>query len=202
MLDFYQEELKKIRTSVDTLIQDPHYYEIIRTLATLCKQILEDNGKIMFAGNGGSAADAQHLAAELVSRLRFNRPGLSAVALTTDTSALTAIGNDYGFDQLFSRQVEAIGKKGDILIAISTSGNSENILSALSAAKKMKITTIGFSGKHGGKMAALCDHTLFVPATETPKIQECHIMLGHILCAIIEAEMFSLDKKGQEACVR
>ncbi|MBV8939050.1 MAG: D-sedoheptulose 7-phosphate isomerase, partial [Alphaproteobacteria bacterium] len=145
---------------------------------------------IMFCGNGGSAADAQHLSAELVSRLNFNRPGLSAIALTVDTSALTAIGNDYGFDTVFSRQVEALGQPGDVLVAISTSGNSPNVLKAIAAARAKNIAVVGQTGQSGGAMGTLCDIILKMPSSETPKIQECHIMLGHIYCALIEEALF------------
>ena len=153
---------------------------------------LRNNKKIMFAGNGGSAADAQHLAAELVSRLNYDRPGLAGIALTTDTSALTAIGNDYGFDYIFARQIEAIGQEGDVFFALSTSGNSPNILSAIEAARKKNIKIVGMSGESGGKMVQLCDIIIKIPSHKTPHIQECHIMLGHIICQIIEDSIFKI----------
>ena len=146
------------------------------------------------AGNGGSAADAQHLAGELVSRFYFDRPGLSAIALTTDTSILTAIGNDYGFDRIFSRQIESIGENGDVLVAISTSGNSPNILNALKICKQKGITTLGLTGGTGGAMKEFCDHIVIVPSNETPVIQESHILIGHMLCGIIEEEIFGEKK--------
>ena len=152
--------------------------------------ICSRGNKIMFAGNGGSAADAQHLAAELVGRLGRDRPGLAAIALTADTAILTAVGNDYGFEDVFARQVDAIGKAGDVLIAISTSGRSPNLLKALRAAGAKGIAAIGFTGATGGDMAALCDPCLRVPSRATQKIQEAQIVLGHVLCALIERRLF------------
>jgi D-sedoheptulose 7-phosphate isomerase len=146
--------------------------------------------KAFFFGNGGSAADAQHLAAELVGRLTAERPAIAAIALTTDTAILTAVGNDYGFDEIFRRQIEAIGVAGDVFLGISTSGASKNVLGALGAARKKGMTTIGLTGATGGEMAALCDHCLKVPSRETQKIQEAHIVLGHILCGLIERLVF------------
>lgn len=153
-------------------------------------EALEGGGKILFAGNGGSAADAQHLAGELVSRFAFDRPGLAAFALTTDTSVLTAIGNDYGYEALFTRQVQAVGRAGDVLVAISTSGNSPNILAALTEARARGLVTVGFTGMSGGRMPPLCDHCLCVPAKETPRIQECHIVIGHTICQVVEERIF------------
>ena len=156
---------------------------------------LKKGGKVLIAGNGGSAADAQHIAAELVSRFNFDRPALPAIALTTDTSILTAIGNDYGFEKVFSRQIEANGKKGDVFIAISTSGNSKNILDALAACKAKGIISIGLTCQSGGKMESLCDHCIKVPSPETPRIQEAHILISHIICAVVEDEIFGKEHK-------
>lgn len=147
---------------------------------------LKEGNKILLCGNGGSAADAQHIAAELTGRYKRERKGLSAIALTTDTSALTAIGNDYGYDFIFSRQCEAIARKGDVLWGISTSGNSKNVLSALRVAKDLGCKTLGFSGRDGGDMWELCDVLLISPSNDTPRIQEMHILMGHILCDLIE----------------
>ncbi len=159
-------------------------------IAQICISALRNGNKIMFAGNGGSAADSQHLAAELIGKLNFNRPPLAALALTTDTSVLTAIGNDYGFDKVFSRQIEALGKSGDVLIAMSTSGNSPNILKAIEAAKEKGITAIGMTGYKGGAMNDICDVIYKAPFDGTQNIQECHIKLGHEFCALIEEAMF------------
>ena len=147
---------------------------------------LKSGNKILLCGNGGSAADAQHIAAELTGRYKTERRGLPGIALTTDTSALTAIGNDYGYDRVFDRQFEAIASKGDLLIGISTSGNSKNIISALKLAKEMGCATVGFSGRDGGAMNEVCDINLVVPSDDTPRIQEMHILFGHTICQIVD----------------
>ena len=151
-----------------------------------CIQALHQGGKILFCGNGGSAADAQHLAAELVVRYRVNRKALAAVALTTDTSILTACGNDFSYDDIFARQVEALARPGDVLVGISTSGRSPNVLKAVRAAKDLGVFTVGFTGGEGGDMAALCDAALIVPSKVTARIQEMHILIGHALCDLVE----------------
>ena len=147
---------------------------------------LKAGGKILLCGNGGSAADAQHIATELTGRYKTERGALTGIALTTDTSALTAIGNDYGYEFVFSRQLEALGREGDLLIAISTSGNSGNVIKALELARKIGIKTIGLSGRTGGAMNELCELNLVVPSNDTPRIQEMHIMIGHIICQAID----------------
>lgn len=156
----------------------------------LALRVYQAGGKLLIAGNGGSAADAQHIAGELVSRFFFDRPALPALALTTDTSILTAIGNDYGYENLFSRQLEGNGKAGDLFLAISTSGNSPNILKAITLARSMKIHTIGLTGASGGMMTDLCDICLKIPSQQTPRIQEGHILVGHLMCAFIEQGIF------------
>ncbi len=165
---------------------------LILEIGKLCAQSLSGGGKIMLCGNGGSAADSQHLATELVVRLssKRERRALAATALTTDTSILTACSNDYGFDHIFSRQVEALGKPGDILIAISTSGNSSNVIKAVEKAKELDINTIGFTGGDGGKLVELADKCLVIPTEVVQYIQESHIAVGHILIDIIETELF------------
>jgi D-sedoheptulose 7-phosphate isomerase len=162
----------------------------LASAAQACINCLSNGNRILLAGNGGSAADAQHIAGELVSRFEFDRPGLPAVALTTDSSILTAIGNDYGFDQLFARQVQAQGKRGDVFVGYSTSGQSANILQAFQMSREVGLTTIGLTGKKDGPMSELCDYLLCVPSVDTPKIQEGHLMLGHILCGLIENAIF------------
>lgn len=154
-----------------------------------CVASIRNGGKIMMFGNGGSAADAQHLATELSIRYKTNRPAIAAIALTTDSSALTACGNDLGFDQIFARQIEALGREGDVVLAISTSGKSPNITAALQQARAMKIVTAGLSGKGGGEMVGLTDHLLVVPSDTTARIQEMHILLGHMLCGALELEL-------------
>jgi D-sedoheptulose 7-phosphate isomerase len=153
-------------------------------------ECLRKGGKILFFGNGGSAADAQHLAAELVGRFGENRSALAAIALSTDTSILTAVGNDYGYEKVFSRQIEALGQKGDTAIAISTSGSSPNVLEAVEVARSKGIRTIGFTGETGGKMKDRVDILFRVPSRSTSRIQETHILLGHILCELVERELF------------
>ena len=160
--------------------------EVARAMA-LC---LTAGGKILFCGNGGSAADAQHLAAELSGRFYFDRPPLNAEALHVNTSFLTAAANDYSFEQAYERLVQAFGREGDVLLAFSTSGNSPNIVRAIKAANELGMTTIGFSGAGGGSLAGLCDILFRVPSTDTPRIQEVHILLGHILCEQVEAILF------------
>jgi D-sedoheptulose 7-phosphate isomerase len=181
------EESLKVKT---LLLDDELFHKLIEESALRCCEALKNDKKIIFAGNGGSAADAQHLAGELVNRFGFERPGLSAIAITTDTSVITSIANDYGFERLFARQIQAIGKKGDILVAISTSGNSANIIEGIKEAKKIGITTIGLTGKSGGKISELCDLCFRIPSDETPRIQEAHILIGHIICSIIEKSLF------------
>lgn len=151
-----------------------------------CRKAIDNEHTIFFMGNGGSAADSQHLAAELVGRFIKERKGLSAMALTTDSSILTAVGNDYGFDEVFSRQVEALVKPNDIVIAITTSGNSPNIIKAIHKAKEYGALTIGLTGKDGGQLNEICDHCLVIPSNNTARIQEAHILIGHILCEIID----------------
>lgn len=160
--------------------------DIARILA-LC---LAKGGKLLFCGNGGSAADSQHLAAEFVNRFMLERPPLPAIALTTDTSILTAIGNDYGFEQTFSKQVQALGQEGDVLVGISTSGNSPNVIRAFKAAREKNMVTVGMGGASGGEMAAYCDHMLLAPTKSTPVIQEVHIAAGHLLCRLVDYFLF------------
>ncbi len=162
----------------------------IASTAKAIADCLKAGGKVLVLGNGGSAADAQHIAAEFVGRFAFDRPPLPAIALTTDTSILTCTGNDYGFGDIFVRQVTALARTGDIVWGISTSGNSENVVRALSYARKQKIATIGLAGKGGGRMAALCDHLLAVDGPDTARIQEAHGLVGHILCGLVEELMF------------
>ncbi|MBF0161496.1 MAG: D-sedoheptulose 7-phosphate isomerase [Magnetococcales bacterium] len=173
------------------LLEDPVALATLQQLCELALRVYRGGGKLLIAGNGGSAADAQHIAGELVSRFYFDRPALPALALTTDSSILTAIGNDYGYEMLFSRQIEANGKAGDLFLAISTSGNSPNILKAIHTAKRLGIHVAGLTGTDGGQMARLCDLCLHIPATSTPRIQEGHILVGHLLCAFIERGLFA-----------
>jgi D-sedoheptulose 7-phosphate isomerase len=191
MKKFITDEIDKAIVLYQAIRANQELLEEVEQAARMMEAAIRSGGKILIAGNGGSAADAQHIAGEFVSRFHFDRPGLPAIALTTDTSILTAIGNDYGYERVFSRQVEALGRPEDVLLAISTSGNSKNILMALEAAKKLGIKTIGLTGSPGGKMAVECNLCLKMPSTETPKIQEGHILVSHIMCGLVEAQMFT-----------
>ncbi len=180
MLKMIENELQAHKATIEKTIEQmiPQIEEASKMLV----ETLKNGNKVLLCGNGGSASDAQHISAELVGRYKNERRGLPAIALTTDTSALTAIGNDYGFDRIFDRQVEALVNEGDLLIGISTSGNSLNVLSALLLAKEMGAKTLGLSGKGGGKLNYACDVNLVVPSEDTPRIQEMHILIGHIFC--------------------
>ncbi|EDO8472463.1 D-sedoheptulose 7-phosphate isomerase [Campylobacter jejuni] len=174
----------------EQILKDENLITLIKNASLEVIKAYKNGNKTLLAGNGGSAADAQHIAGEFVSRFYFDRPGIASIALTTDTSILTAIGNDYGYENLFARQVQAQGVKGDVFIGISTSGNSKNILKALELCKQKEIISIGLSGASGGAMNELCDYCIKVPSTCTPRIQEAHILIGHIICAIVEEELF------------
>lgn len=179
-----------IRVLNDILIND-NILIGVEAAVSACVCALRKGGKILLAGNGGSAADSQHIAGEFVSRFAFDRPGLSAIALTTDTSILTAIGNDYGYDKVFSRQIQAIGAPDDVFICYSTSGSSRNILLALEEARRLGLFSVGMTGSRRGAMVGLCDVVIEVSSTDTPKIQEAHAVIGHIICGLVEREMFS-----------
>ena len=162
--------------------------DAIADSAELCINCIKNGGKILLFGNGGSAADAQHIAAELIGRYKTDRKGLSAIALTTDTSSITSIGNDFGYAHVFERQLEALAKKEDVVIGISTSGRSGNVINALKLASKLNCNTIGFSGKDGGEMKKICNINLIAPSEDTARIQEMHIIIGHIICHLIDQE--------------
>jgi D-sedoheptulose 7-phosphate isomerase len=193
-LDFINNQIQESILTKQRLAGNPAAIESIRQVIEVIVDCYRSGGKVMLAGNGGSAADAQHIAAELVNKLCFNRPALASIALTTDTSVLTAVANDSSVDFMFSRQVEAIARKGDVFIGISTSGNSTNIVEALKKARELAIFTVGLSGAIIGKMDEYCDLCVKVPSTETPRIQECHILIGHIVCSRVEAILFA-DKE-------
>jgi D-sedoheptulose 7-phosphate isomerase len=188
---YIADQLAETHRIVGAMLADSMLLSRVEQIAMRCVQSIRGGGKILFAGNGGSAADAQHMAGEFVSRFEFDRAGLPAVALTTDTSILTAIGNDYGYEKLFSRQVQALGRPGDVFVGYSTSGRSPNILRAFEAARVAELVCVGFTGNRGGPMIELCDYILDVPSAHTPKIQEGHLVLGHILCGLVEREIFS-----------
>ena len=190
MRDYITDHIQETLRVVSEMLVDESLLVRVATAAEACIASLNNGGKILLAGNGGSAADAQHIAGEFVSRFAFDRPGLPAIALTTDSSILTSIGNDYGYDRLFSRQVQAHAQKGDVFIAYSTSGRSSNVIAALQEARMRDVVCIGMTGNRGGPMKDLCDFYLDVPSSDTPKIQEGHAMIGHILCGLVERKLF------------
>lgn len=190
MKKFICDQIKSSAQVIQLISEDEELLNLIETVCSKTIETYRNLNKTLLAGNGGSAADAQHIAAEFVSRFYFDRPGLSSQALTTDTSILTAIGNDYGYERLFARQIEANGVKGDMFIGISTSGNSKNIIEAFKTCKEKGITSVGLTGANGGVMADLCDYCIKVPSDETPRIQEAHIIIGHIICAEVERTLF------------
>jgi len=167
-------------------LNDSAEIEKLEQLAQLCISALQQGNKILLAGNGGSASDAQHIAAELVGRFETQRPGLAAYALNTNASSMTAIANDFSYDHIFARQLQALGRKGDVFLGFSTSGNSPNVVNAIEQARSMGVSAIGLTGAGGGKMAQLCDICLMVPSQRTARVQEVHICIGHILCGLIE----------------
>ncbi len=184
----FNEHLRTAQATIESI------GDSLEIASNLCINSLQSGGKILIFGNGGSAADAQHIAAELVGRYKAERKGLAAIALTTDSSALTCITNDYSYDYVFSRQVEALANPKDIIIGISTGGTSSNVVSGLKTAKDLGCKTIGFSGRDGGKFNDLCDINLVVPATDTPRIQEMHIVIGHIICHLIDQEFVEKNR--------
>jgi D-sedoheptulose 7-phosphate isomerase len=180
IIEEFQSHLETIQSVIGTMEDD------LEKASQMAVDTIKRGNKVLLCGNGGSAADAQHIAAEFTGRYKTERRGLPAIALTTDTSALTAIGNDYGYDRVFDRQVEALANEGDLVIGISTSGNSKNVISALSLAKEMGCNTLGLSGRDGGAMNEVCDINLVVPSNNTPRIQEMHILFGHTICQCID----------------
>lgn len=190
MKKYITSQIQETQRVMSTMLADEALLARVEAAAQACVASMKTGNKVLLVGNGGSAADAQHIAGEFVSRFAFDRPGLPAIALTTDTSILTAIGNDYGYEKLFSRQVQAHAQKGDVLIAYSTSGKSPNVMMALQEARSRGVVCIGMTGNRGGPMQELCDHYLDVPSSDTPKIQEGHAVLGHIICGLVEQAIF------------
>jgi D-sedoheptulose 7-phosphate isomerase len=194
MKHLVQKQLAQSIATMQAVLADETISDTLVLIAELTARAMQSGHKLLVAGNGGSAADAQHLVAEFVVRLTDNRPALRAIALTTDSSILTACANDFGFDQIFARQIEALGQPGDIFLGISTSGNSPNILRALEQARKSGLTTIGFSGSGGGKMRDLCDRNIIIPSAVTMNIQESHLALEHIFCMLVECFYFEKNQ--------
>jgi len=191
--DFEQRVSRSIQASIATKERLLGSSEVVVTVAKVSEILvgaLDNGGKVLLFGNGGSAADAQHIAAEFVGRFAFNRPPLPALALSVNTSCVTAIGNDYGFDLVFSRQLEALARPGDVAIGITTSGNSPNVLHAMAVARKLGLHTVAFTGCTGGKLKNAVDHCICVPSDQTPRIQECHILIGHIISELVEQTIF------------
>lgn len=182
--------LRQSRDALQAAIDDPDFSAMLAAIAECCTNALRAGGKLLFAGNGGSAADAQHIAGEFLSRLNYDRAPVAAIALTTDTSVLTAIGNDYGYEKIFERQIRGLGQPGDVFFAISTSGRSPNILKAIDAACDKRLTVIGFTGRSGGDMHTRCDLCLNVPSDSTALIQQLHIIAAHIVCGLVEEQLF------------
>jgi len=191
MIENIQKSIKDSISVKNEILNNPLIISEIEKIASATIQAYKNGNKTIFAGNGGSAGDSQHLAGELVSRFYFDRPALASISLTTDTSILTAIGNDYGYEQVFSRQIEANGNAGDIFFAISTSGNSKNIIRAVKVAKEKNLIIVGFTGKNGGELANLSDFIIKVPSDSTPRIQESHILIGHIVAELVEKNIFT-----------
>lgn len=190
MLNMIEFRIKESIEAKQKLLSETKLIEDVQRVIDLIVNTYRNGGKVLFCGNGGSAADAQHLAAEFSGRFYFDRPPLDAEALHVNTSYLTAVANDYSFDEVFARLVRAKGKKGDVLIAISTSGNSPNILKAIAEASDIGMITVGFTGETGGKMKPLCQHLINVPSKDTPRIQEMQMLLGHIICEMVESAIF------------
>jgi D-sedoheptulose 7-phosphate isomerase len=191
--NFEPRVIKLIEASIAAkrdLLHNSVLVSIVAKVSEVLIKALQQGNKALLFGNGGSAADAQHIAAEFVGRFAFDRPALPALALSVNTSCVTAIGNDYGFDQVFSRQIEAIARPGDVAIGITTSGNSPNVLRAGTAARKIGLRTVGLTGRSGGKLKECVDHCICVPSDDTPRIQECHILVGHIISELVEYELF------------
>lgn len=191
--NFEERVVELIKASIavkQKLVQNAALVSMMAEVSRVIVDALQHGNKLLLCGNGGSAADAQHIAAEFVGRFAFDRPALPALALSVNTSCVTAIGNDYGFDLVFSRQLEALGRKGDVAIGISTSGNSPNVLCGMSTSRRLGLHTVAFTGHSGGKIQDVVDHCLCAPSNETPRIQECHILIGHIISELVEKTIF------------
>jgi D-sedoheptulose 7-phosphate isomerase len=192
--DFVRRVSRSIESSITVKQKLLSSVDVVSSVARVSEILIEalrNGNKPLLFGNGGSAADAQHIAAELVGRFAFNRPPLPALALSVNTSCVTAIGNDYGFDLVFARQLQALARAGDVAIGLSTSGNSPNILRAFEVAKNLRVHTVALTGEGGGKLKGVADHCICVPSNETPRIQECHILIGHVVCELVEQAIFN-----------
>lgn len=189
-LSLISENIQNALSLKQLLLADKELHITIEQISKKIVECYQNEGKVLFCGNGGSAADSQHLAAELSGRYYYDRPPLSAEALHVNTSYITAVANDYSYNEIYSRLIQGIGKEGDILIGLSTSGNSGNVIQAMKKAKEKGMIVVGFTGQGGGKMQSLLDYHIDIPSTDTPRIQECHMLIGHIICQIVEATLF------------
>lgn len=194
-LNYVEREFQASIAVKQAILGDAALMQLLKDTGQRLIEAFEGGHKLLIAGNGGSAADAQHIAAEFVGQFNFDRPGLPALALTTDSSVMTSVSNDYGYDRVFRRQVEVHGAAGDVFLGISTSGNSSNILEAAQAAQSQGLLTIGLTGQSGGKLRDYCDYCICVPSNDTPRIQEAHMLIGHTLCAMAELAIFGNDAK-------
>ncbi len=192
---FITQELSESSAVKRKLLENEEMVGMLTQICEECVRVYQNGRKILLAGNGGSAADAQHIAAEFVGRFYFDRPSLPSLALTTDSSMLTAIGNDYGYDQVFARQIQGQGVRGDLFIGMSTSGNSTNILAAVNRCREMGIVTVGLTGEKGEVLAKACDYCIKVPSSSTPRIQETHTTIGHIICGFVEQVLFGSESE-------
>lgn len=189
-----EEMISQSIAAKQAVLADKELLATVDEIAQHCIEVFQADGKVLFCGNGGSAADAQHLATELSGRFYFDRPPLFSEALNANTAFITAVGNDYGFDHIFARMAKAAGRVGDVLFALSTSGNSPNVLNAIEAAREIGMKTVGMTGLKGGKMLGKCDWIIRIPSSDTPRIQECHMMLGHLVCELVEEGIFGDQK--------
>lgn len=190
MKEYVLESFKNSIKTKQAILEDENIISSIHKISAKIVESINAGGKVLIAGNGGSAADAQHVAGEFINRFHFDRPGLPCIALSTDTSVLTAVGNDYAFDLVFRKQIEALGKAGDVFIGITTSGNSPNIVEAMKLCREKGIATVGLTGQKAGKIDDFCDFMIKVPSGDTPRVQESHILVEHIICGIVEASIF------------
>jgi D-sedoheptulose 7-phosphate isomerase len=193
------EHFRRSRDALDRAANDPSVRSAIHEISGVVSRCFRAGGKLLIAGNGGSAADAQHIAGEFLSRMNFDRSPLPAIALTADTAVITAVGNDYGFESVFERQIRGLGRPGDVFMAISTSGRSPNVLAALKAARELRLITVGLTGNRDTPMNALCDHRLAAPSSETPVIQQIYLVAAHLFCGLVELELFGASQASSRA---
>ncbi len=198
MKEYIRENIEESVNAKKRLLESKELLDMIEKVSSLCIEAYRNGNKILVCGNGGSASDAQHMTGELVGRYKMERAGIPAISLNANTTVLTALGNDYDYDRIFAKQVKALGNQGDILIGISTSGNSANIVEAVCQAEKQGIHTVALTGESGGKLKSLSDYVINVPSSDTPRIQEMHILIIHVICGIIEKELYNSGYFGEQ----